>query len=198
MPPYRKRFLLDSSAVRAGLRGVPGVHCDERRASPFSLVRQHRREHPQARIVRGQGERLALGHKLQIQILKGDERVLLGHARRRLVPKILPLVRYPLVQPGDPLRLLPAIMRSLDFTGERAVRPTQFRQRGTQPARVVDQRAIGKSQQGQQPLIDADCTARPHRRGVLPIVPLKTDEPASARLAREDDANVLASRRNNC
>ncbi len=73
-------FWNNNPALTAHLRSAGGVHRNEVRPSIFDFVRQHLPEHPQRRIVRGQGETAVTGHKSEVQVLNSDKTVRLGQS----------------------------------------------------------------------------------------------------------------------
>ena len=121
MPTLTQRLFGDLTTAGTGLRGVLGVHADDRTTGSFSLVVEHRLEQPQPRIVCRQGQVSILSKKTQRQIFNGNQRVGLGQLRCDLVPKVFSLVGYPFVQAGHALGLLVPIRRAFGLCEQATV-----------------------------------------------------------------------------
>lgn len=154
-----KTFRHNLTAATAHLGGVGGVHGNEMRTSIFDFVRQHLPEHPQRRIVRGQGEVTVTGHKDKVQILNSDKAVLLGQLSGQFMPEITTLVGDMILQFGDlSLGLLPAGAK-LFTARQTSLSNAQVTQRFSQPTRVINQCAIRQGQKAFQTNINTNSRA---------------------------------------
>lgn len=168
-------------AARAGLAGVVGWHGDELRAFPGGLVFQLPSEFPPALVKDGPVEprflpHLPTGmfacprgggrHRLDLQILDHDQRMVLAERGRGLVQKVTSAVCDAAMHPlHSPFGLVP-VLRALDLPTHRPLIAGKSLLVPLEAVEGFDMAPIAQGCETGNPDIDPDC-ARRRRQGAF-------------------------------
>lgn len=147
------------TATATGLASVARVHGDALNTSFFRFVFEHLPEHAQRRVMSGQGQIAVASHESEGQIFNSDIAIAIDNPARGLMPELAPGIGDLFMQHGDLPRSLAPVGTAFLAPSHSSLGDTQSGKVGTQPARIVDDRAVRESQQVMQPHIDTNIGA---------------------------------------
>jgi len=162
------RALMDTNAqifghnhttTRAHLGRVSWGHGNDLGSSFFHFLLKELPEHPQPSVVCAQGEMMIVRHKRKVQILDREQRICVCEVACNLVPEVPALIRDMFVHFGNLKGRTASPARPLFAPGQTPLFGSQFCKTRSQPTRVINQSAVGQSQQAMQTDVNANLWA---------------------------------------
>ena len=144
------------TTTAARLRGVCGVHERDMTTSIYRFVSQQRLEHSQPSIVRAERQVRIAQHEIEVEVFECDQAIGVNEPKGELVIKVTADVGNVFVQLGDQQALILAPIGTTSSATKAALRSAQFGKACSQPAGIVNQRAVRQAEQSQQAHIRAN------------------------------------------
>jgi len=151
----RDGILMAAAGARLARR-VEGVHLQDGRTAPCSLVSEHSKERRPARVRNGTRKMVVPQHIPDLQVLDGDHLVFADQPCCELLQEVLADVSDMLVNAGNADTLLVAVARTWHLPCKAALLPREFPLILSEDAGIGNRFAIAVSEEFFKPDINAE------------------------------------------
>jgi|SRR6185369_2013413 len=137
--------LTDFCAAETRLRCTARVNFHEHAPGAFSLVREHEKKVRPSGVTNGFGEFVIFYHSSDVQVLNGNQPVLIDDFARFFMMEISTLIADVIVKSTEQHNRFPSSVRSVLPTRNTPLQSPEFSLCGSEPTRILNSRSVAQS-----------------------------------------------------